>query len=200
MAECRALSDERVALLPGLEFRFAGHPGLHLLALALTRWIAPRTPREFIALAGAAAGLTVVAHPVLARYRLPDVVLAGIDAIEVWNATYNTRYLPDPRAIAILHELRVARPEVVGTAGLDQHDRRNDRRTRVLVAAAAADPIAELRAGRFTNRGCTLDFDAAVTMTPLQLRALVLTRWAFDRIERTQERVVRALRGAQVRA
>lgn len=200
MAECRALSDERVQLIPGLEFRFAGHAGLHLLALALRRWITPQTPGAFIALARPVAGLTVLAHPVLARYRVPRSVLDGIDAIEVWNANYNTRYLPDPQAIAMLHALRERRPDVVGIAGLDQHDRRNDRETRVEVSAGAADPIAELRAGRFINRGRTLHFDAAVTMSPLQMRALTVTRWAFDGIERTQERVVRALRGPRVPA
>src|SRR5688572_5615420 len=96
---CRALSDERLTLVPGLEYRFEGFPGLHLLALCLTSWIAPQTPQDFILVARHAAKLTIVAHPTLANYRVPDAIAAGIDAVEVWNATYNTRYLPDPQAI-----------------------------------------------------------------------------------------------------
>src|SRR5919108_681346 len=130
---CRELSDDRLRLIPGLEFRFAGYRGLHLLALDLTRWITPVTPAEFISQSQGAAGCTILAHPVLADYRVPDAVLDGIDAVEVWNASYNTRYLPDPRAIRLLHAVRRIRPEVVGTVGLDQHDRRNDREVRVLV-------------------------------------------------------------------
>ncbi len=190
-ARCRELSDERLRLIAGLEFRFAGHTGLHLLALGLTRWITPRTPQEFISQSRGAAGCTVVAHPVLSRYRIPEAVLDGIDAIEVWNASYNTRYLPDPRAIRVLHTLRQRRPEVVGTAGLDQHDSRNDRGVRVIVYGGP-DPIAELKAGRFTNIGRTMRFDPSVGWSPFRLRALSVTRWAFDHVERTQERLARA--------
>ncbi|MDQ6828962.1 MAG: PHP domain-containing protein, partial [Gemmatimonadota bacterium] len=102
VAECASLSDDRVRLIPGLEFRFAKHRGLHLLAMGLTRLIAPETPDAFAAEAPDAARFTAMAHPVLARYVLPESVAARIDAIEVWNASYNTRYLPDPRAIALL--------------------------------------------------------------------------------------------------
>jgi hypothetical protein len=192
VAHCERLSDDRVRLIPGLEFRFAGYTGLHLLALGLARWIEPRTPVEFIEWTRGVATLTIAAHPVLARYRIPDQVLDGIDAIEVWNASYNTRYLPDPRAIALLHMVRRRRPDVVGTAGLDQHDSRNDRETRVVVANLA-HPLDEIRAGRFINRGRTMRFDSSVSVTPLQWRALLGARWALDRVERSQERVARAL-------
>lgn len=196
---CREVSDDRVRLYPGLEFRFQHPDGkIHLLALGLDRWIEPQTPGEFIVLARDAARFTVVAHPVLDDYRIPDEVRAGIDAIEVWNANYNTRYLPDPRAIQILHDIQRMRPGVVGTASLDQHDSRNDRQTRVVVADHAADPLLELRAGRFVNVGRTMHFDSAVHMSAPGLRALSITRWAFDRIERTQERLAKALRGWSV--
>lgn len=192
VTHCRRLSDDRVRLIPGLEYRFAGYTGLHLLALGLARWIEPRMPAEFIEQTRGSAALTIAAHPVLARYRIPDEVLNGIDAIEVWNASYNTRYLPDPRAIALLHALQRRRPEVVGTAGLDQHDSRNDRETRVVVANLAC-PLDEIRAGRFINRGRTMFFDSSVSVTPMQWHALRSARWAFDRVERSQERVARAL-------
>ena len=195
VARCRAASDESVQLIPGLEFRFAGYTGLHLLALGLSRWIAPDTPGAFIAQAREAARFTIAAHPILAHYRIPEEVRAGIDAIEVWNAAYNTRYLPDPRAIRVLHAIRRDRPEVVGTVGLDQHDARNDRETRVVVPASARDPLAELRAGRFTNVGRTMRFDARVELGPARLGALTMARWAFDRVERAQDRLARALRG-----
>jgi hypothetical protein len=194
---CRELSTDRVRLIPGLEFRFRGFTGLHLLALGLREWITPQTPAEFIDSASRAAGLTIVAHPVLPRYHIPNVVLDGIDAIEIWNASYNTRYLPDTRAIRLLHQVRLARPGVVGTAGLDQHDRANDRQTRVLVSATATDPIAEVKAGRFTNVGRTMRFDAQATIHPAALGALSVARVAFDGMERIQDRVARVLTGSR---
>jgi predicted metal-dependent phosphoesterase TrpH len=197
---CRANSDARVSVIPGLEYRFDGFPGMHLLALGLSHWMAPRTPEEFIVQARRTATLTIAAHPVLARYRLPDAVAAGIDAIEIWNASYNTRYLPDPRAMHLLRALRRARPELVGTAGLDQHDSRNDRATRVVVETADGDPLAAVKAGRFTNVGRTMSFGPTVDWHPAVLGLLSVVRWGFDRAERWQERVARRRAASRPRA
>jgi hypothetical protein len=195
-ARCRAVSDDRVTVIAGLEYRFAGFKGLHLLALGLERWINPRTPGEFAATAPALCGLTVVAHPGLAGYHVPPEVLRTIDAIEVWNAAYNTRCLPDPRALDLLRAVRVARPAIVGVAGLDQHDGANDRQTRVLIDGAAGENVlGALRAGRFRNRGRTMTFAADGAWSPVALAALRAARGVLDSVERRQERWARARQG-----
>ncbi len=201
-AACAALSDARVVLIPGLEYRFAHHRGLHLLALGLERWIMPVTPEDFIADVTRIAGLTVMAHPLLTRYRMPHAVRERIGAIEVWNATYNTRYLPDPRAIALLHDIQEDRPDIVGLAGLDQHDGANDRGTRVVLTDPAdlAAPLKALRAGRFTNRGLTLSFGARAPWAGPRFASLVAARTVLDAVERSQERLVRAWRRRATRS
>ena len=185
--ECAALSADGPRLIPGLEFRFAGLKGLHLLALGLTRWIEPTTLDEFMAMTRGVTGLTIAAHPILPNYKYPPVILDGIDAVEVWNAAYNTRYLPDPRAIRLLREIRRRRPEVVAIVGLDQHDARNDRETRVEVLDTG-DPLAALRAGRFRNIGRTMSFDAHAELGAASSVALWTARTLFDGVERLQER------------
>jgi len=193
-AECAAHSDEAIRLIAGLEFRFAGYPGLHLLALGLTEFISPETPGQFIDQTRGRSRFTVAAHPILFDYTLPPEVAAGIDAIEVWNAGYNTRFLPDPEAIRLLQRVRLTRPEVVGTAGLDQHDARNDRQTRVILTAnALSDPLEALRAGQFRNRGRTMSFGPRGEWPAAGLGLLHLARFGFDGIERTQEWVSRWL-------
>jgi hypothetical protein len=192
-AECAALSDAAVTLIPGLEFRFEGYTGLHLLALGLTQWITPAKPEDFIEQTRGITALTIAAHPALFKYKAPDDVLAGIDAIEVWNAKYNTRYLPDPLAIRLLHTVRRKRPDVVGTVGLDQHDATNDRKTRVIVDAAASDPLAEIRHGRFRNRGLNMTFGPDVDWPVYGLPLLEATRFVFDRVERVQERLAKRM-------
>ena len=191
---CRAVSDGDVTVIPGLEYRFDGFVGMHLLALGLERWISPNTPTEFIAQTRGIAKCTIAAHPILADYRLPADVAAGIDAVEVWNASYNTRYLPDPRAIRLLHGIRRTRPEVVGTVGLDQHDCHNDRQTRVIVNGAESDPLAALKAGRFRNLGRTMTFGPTVEWNAPRLAALSLARWTLDRVERAQSRLAQLSR------
>ncbi len=193
----RRCRTESVRLIPGLEFRFAGYPGLHLLALGLRKWITPETPGEFVAACREAAGFTIMAHPLLADYLLPLEVARGIDAIEVWNASYNLRYLPDPRAIELLHRVQRERPEMVGVAGLDQHDSRNDRGTRVVLThPKAPDPLVELKAGRFHNRGLTMSFGSRVPMGAVRLGLLRTGRRLLDWADRAQDRMAGWRRGA----
>jgi hypothetical protein len=195
-ALCRQISDGQVSLLPGLEFRFARHRGLHLLALGLEQWLTPATPEAFAAEVARAAVLTVMAHPVLAQYQMPPAVRAVIGAIEVWNGAYNTRYLPDPRAITLLQDLQRDRPEVVAIAGLDQHDGANDRRIRVGLVDAADDgaPLQALRAGRFVNRAVTMSFGARAAWSGTRIGILAAARAVLDAADGTQERVARAWR------
>lgn len=192
VAECALVSASGPRLIPGLEFRFAGRKGLHLLALGLTRWIEPETVEDFIAMTRGVTGLTIAAHPVLPNYQYPPVVLEGIDAIEVWNASYNTRYLPDPRAIRLLQRVRQTRPEVVAVAGLDQHDARNDRETRVQLLESG-DPLALIRAGRFRNIGRTMTFASSGELGAVSGAALWSARVLFDGVERIQDRAARWL-------
>ena len=195
---CDSLSDDRLQFIPGLEFRFTGLRGVHLLAFGLREWITPRTPAEFFEQTRDTAKFTVVAHPVLARYAIPQIVLDQIDGIEVWNANYNTRYLPDPRSMRIFYDVHRRRPEVVATSGLDQHDGSNDRELRVIVESKK-DPLEALKAGEFINVGRGMEFDSRVTMSSSQLQWLTVKRWGFDLIERTHERAARAMRGPRAR-
>ena len=90
--------------------------------------------------------------------------------------------------------LHVRRGEVVGIAGLDQHDARNDRQTRVVLTPdAPADPLDALRAGQFRNRGRTMSFGPRGEWPAAGLGLLGLARFSFDRVERAQDRVSRWL-------
>lgn len=191
---CDAVSDAQVTFIPGLEFRFAGWKGMHLLALGLRSWIDPQTPEEFMDLARRAARLTVLAHPVYAKYKIPQVVLDHIDGIEVWNGNYNTRWLPDPRSMDLVHTLRKHRPNLVATVGLDQHDSSNDRELRLLVNPRAGDPLGELRAGRFMNVGRTMRFDSTASLPPLRLNSLRVARRVLDTTDKTHDRVMKFVR------
>jgi hypothetical protein len=90
-----------------------------------------------------------------------------------------------------LHGARRDRPAIVATVGPDQHDRRNDRELRIVLDRAAESPLAEIRAGRFTNVGRTMRFDPAVNWGTGRVAALRAVRLVFDRVERIQDRLAR---------
>ena len=126
-----------------------------------------------------------------------------IDAVEVWNASYNTRYLPDPRAIALLHVVQRTRPAVVGVAGLDQHDAGNDRRTRVVLQRI--NVIWPTRSLPFAKDGFgTMARRCPSPQMPSCRRRYVVrpdgrSARSSIRVERTQERVTRAWRRGKSR-
>lgn len=195
-AECIEESRDGLEIIPGLEFRFPGHTGFHLLACGLAQWIEPTTPEEFLSMARAHAQLLIAAHPVIWRNVYPLSLLGQFDAIEVWNATYNTRYLPDPAAVRTVRALRSAGATTLAIVGLDQHDRRNDRGTRVEIDANGPTPLLALRSGAFTNIGVTMRFAPTVSWSPLHQSSLQVARTVWDTIERVQDRVARARKRA----
>lgn len=198
VAECARLSDTHVRLYPGLEYRFPGFRGLHLLAFDLRRMITPATPSEFMTQAPGACALTVAAHPVLYRHTLPPDVADRIDAIEVWNASYNTRYLPDVDAIRLYRRLHRQRPELRALTGLDQHDASNDRELRVIVRGdASASPFALIRDGNYRNVGRTLTLAPTIEWSAARVSMWRLVRWGYDRVERVQDRLALARRRRQ---
>lgn len=188
---CKRASARGVRIIPGLEYRFAGYPGLHIVAIGLRDWIVADTPEAFMHSASRAAALTMLAHPLLAGYKVPDAVRSHIDAVEVWNARYDTRYLPDPGAINLLRVLRATRPSVVAIAGLDQHDGRNDREARVLTSGGVDDALEDLSAGRFRNAGRLVSFDSAASFTPISFLTLRLSRLLLDQANQVHDRLVR---------
>jgi len=126
---------------------------------------------------------------------LPESVRRGIGAIEVWNAGYDTRYLPDPRAFELFSRVSRERPDLLAVAGLDQHDAGNDRGIRVVLERPGAEnPVMELRAGRFTNRGVTLHFGARPAWGSMRLNALKALRRGLGGVERLHEGLLRARR------
>lgn len=185
---CRAASTSAHQLVPGLEFRFEGFPGLHLLAIGLREWIDPRTPEDFCRAGAVHAEFLIMAHPLLAKYRVPEAVLAGLHAIEVWNAQYNTRYLPDGRAITLWQDARTRWPHLVASAGTDQHRLQVEGKLRIAIPGADS-PFAALRAGRYRNLGITGGFRATKEWSGLELGVLARLRSVIQRLKRWQRQM-----------
>lgn len=178
--QCATLSDDRLHIVPGLEFRLPRMRGVHMLALGVTHLFAPSSADDFFAHARADGAFTILAHPVLCRYAPSDVIAAHVDGIEVWNARYNSSVLPDPRAIELLQSLRTARPELVATIGHDQHDGHDDAATNLLLTTSHDSLLDALRAGRFVNAGRTMSFDSHADLAPAVMQSLKRRRAMLD--------------------
>lgn len=191
---CEALSDATFSYVPGLEYRFPTHRGVHVLALGAGDWMTPTTLEAFFAEADRVRAFTILAHPLTCRYSPPSIVGERIDGIEVWNARYNTRYLPDPDAITLYRRLAAARPTLRATVGLDLHDARVDGELRIAMAGAGDDFIGALRRGEYTNAGRNLAFDASANIPDRTMQTLRIQRHFIDAAARVHRRVSFAAR------
>jgi hypothetical protein len=159
VSECRRLSDDRVLLLPGLEFDFVEQNNLHVLMVGLKVLPEGKTADQIVASANKQGALSVVAHPVRNNHHIPDNIADIIDGIELWNAAYNSRYLPDEKAIALLRQLRKSNRRLIGLGGLDLHGPEGFRGLRIRLKGGfedGADLLSLIRNGNFTIRGTFL--------------------------------------------
>lgn len=195
LQECEAHSTPAHQIVPGLEFRFEGYPGLHLLAVGLRQWISPASPEGFCQAARAHAEFLVMAHPLLTRYQVPESVLGQLHGVEVWNAQYNTRYLPDGKAIAFWSGASQRWPHLIATAGTDQHRLQVEGRVRLRLPVAG-DPFHALREGTFDNQGLTMTFSSRPAWGPGRLKAIGWLRILLERVKRWRNRHVRQAGGS----
>src|SRR5438445_4479154 len=103
--ECRRLSDGSFLMLPGLEFTCDNR--LHLLALGIERYTTLTNPALVARFVNAEGGVAVLSHPIRYGYQIPAGLEMVLDGIEVWNAGYDGRFIPNDRSIRLWESLRV---------------------------------------------------------------------------------------------
>ena len=129
---CRDISDKEFMAVPGLEFNIDRDHEVHLFVVGLEGCLS-RTDCEAILKnrIGKTCGLAVVAHLSRSNYYVPTEYENRIDGIEIWNAAYDSRYLPDQKAIRLFTNLKKKNPRLVGFGGLDLHDHSGFRELRI---------------------------------------------------------------------
>jgi len=191
--ECRSLSDASFVLIPGIEFSCGP---LHLLGLGLDRFTESTDPVLVTRFIQEQGGLAAVAHPSRYRYQVPEALVAELDGIEVWNASYDSRFVPDRRVIELWRTLLRTNGKLMGFGGQDLHRITSNRHVSLVLpdeggSLAAVEVLGHLRSRSFamTNGMFTIRPDRP----PGPLQA-VLTAWAW-RAVRANKLIRRRLSG-----
>lgn len=183
LAECIGVSESSgVIISPGLEFGFKEYPHLHLLGIGLSEYIPSIDIAATIAAIHGQGGLAVIAHPTRNRHFVPDHIREGLDGIEVWNAAYDSRYLPHHASIALLNEIRKQNPSAMAFGGLDMH-RAADFKGVILSTNNAEDLsglMGILRDGAFTISGRLLEIGARQRFGLLARNGIRAARLALE--------------------
>jgi len=123
--ECADLSDDRLRLVPGLEFSCRNR--MHVLGYGVTVRCDSDEPADVIRHIADQGGVSVIAHPRDDFFDWIRNLEPLPDGIEAWNSKYDGRHAPRPQTFELIRELRARRPDLLAFYGIDLHWRHQPR-------------------------------------------------------------------------
>lgn len=182
--ECRAVSTrEQVLLVPGLEFGFKEYPKLHLLGIGLSKLIFPADIERTIDEIHQQGGLAVIAHPTRNRHFIPEHIMGQLDGIEVWNAAYDSRYMPHYKSMKLFTSVKRFNPDLKSYCGLDFHRAQDLKGISITVTGDFScweDLIGLFKKGSFSNSGFLFTIKSRPGCGPLVIAAMKVGRWLIE--------------------
>jgi len=151
--ECRALSDGKIRLIPGLEYRCDRN--MHITAYGATGLTQRTDPEKVIQYIRDQGAVAVIAHPKDEFFPWIESFQTLPQAIETWNTKYDGQYAPRPATFALLERLKKRNPAMLAFYGQDLHWRKQFRGLFLEVEASSTDPkavVAGLARGTFRGR------------------------------------------------
>lgn len=150
--ECRALSDSRVRIVPGLEYSCRSR--MHIVGYGVQECIESDDPQVVIERIRKTGGVSVIAHPA-PQHLGPIADFAELpDGIEVWNYKYDGVAAPRPEVFQLVTSLQARRPDLRAFYGIDLHWKKQARDLFVELSIDAESDHAvldALRQGRFVG-------------------------------------------------
>jgi len=143
-------------------------------------------PAEVARWIQAEGGIAVVAHPVRYDYRIPEAMAPYLNGIEIWNASYDGRVVPNDRSFRLLQRLRKDGHPLHGFGGQDLH--RLTPNAYVVVSVDAdieATAIRNaLKAGRFTVSNRYFELKGDAPPGPIKMAQIRWMRRAYETAKR----------------
>lgn len=151
--QCEALSDEKLRLIAGLEYRCARE--MHITAYGATGLTNLTSPEAVIRFIGEQGAIAVIAHPKNEFFPWIESFQTLPQGIEAWNTKYDGRYAPRPGTFALLQTLKQRNPAMLAFYGQDLHWKTQFRGLFIEVEGESAEPRAVLDGlarGKFHGR------------------------------------------------
>lgn len=160
VAACQKRSRDGFVLIPGLEYRLSEQ--VHILAIGQYQLLdAPGVVDAIEAAFG--DGCVLVASHCTLDSDIPPRVLEILSAVEIWNVSRHTRFLPAGGGVAAYRQWSRAYPDLLAIGGLDMHSGREWGCAVVLERDCEVRQdtvLSELRAGRFYTKGRFASFSS----------------------------------------
>jgi hypothetical protein len=117
--QCAAHSNAQFCIIPGIEY--SCRDGIHIFGLGTVGLTEQVDPRAVVAMIHAQDGFAILAHPVRMNWSPPDELILAVDAVEIWNVSYDGKYLPSFRAPDAFRRMQQVNPNLRAIAGHDFH-------------------------------------------------------------------------------
>jgi|SRR3990170_404580 len=179
--ECRIVSSPTLLILPGIEFSCKDN--LHILGLGIEDYIKTREPDEVIRFIRQRSGIAVIAHPCRYGYKIPLNIAHVADGIEVWNAAYDGRFVPDNRSLRLIEEIKKRNGSLLAFGGQDLHQITDHFNVEVTVRCDRLEKASILNAfkkGDFTISNFYFRIDARCAIGRLKLTQIQVARRMYD--------------------
>lgn len=163
VAACESQCREGFAIIPGLEHRLTER--IHILAFGQRRIVTANSTIEMLEAISVDNCVLVAAHCNFDS-NLSARLLEILAAVEIWNVSRHTRFLPTRCSLAAYRRWASAYPNLFAIGGLDMHSGGEWGCEVVLDRNCEITPdfvLAELKAGRFCTRGKLVSFDSRPT-------------------------------------
>jgi predicted metal-dependent phosphoesterase TrpH len=117
--ECQKASTADCLIIPGIEFTCLGN--LHLIGLGVQDYDSSKDPlviNDFIQQQG---GVAIIAHPKRYHYQISEGLLTAVNGVEIWNAGYDGRFVPNDQSLKLLKSGRERQKALLAFGGQDLH-------------------------------------------------------------------------------
>ena len=186
--ECLRFSSPECLIIPGIEF--SCDMGFHLIGLGVKHYTDLKDPIQVSQFIRDNGGVAILAHPIRHGYRIPLELARTLDGIEVWNAGYDGRFVPDDRTLRLLNDFRRRNGFLTAFGGEDLHRITDPPRVQIRLKCEDVREDVVLRAlrhGEFEIFNSYFRFDARQPQGALSLAGIVIAQRAYSIMKRLRD-------------
>ena len=190
--ECKNASTENCLIIPGIEFTCENN--LHILGLGVRQYTSGKDPFQIARFIRQQGGVAVIAHPVRYHYQIPEGLAAVVDGIEVWNAGYDGRFVPNDLSLALLRNLKDHGGGLYAFGGQDLHQIIDHCHVQIAVlsdGAGAGEILKSLKEGTFRIVNPYFKLDGRHEVSLLNLTRIAAARRIYEAAKRIRDGWVR---------
>jgi hypothetical protein len=188
--DCEEATTSDCLIIPGIEFTCENN--LHLVGLGVQHYTDTKDPWKVSEFIRRQNGIAVFAHPRRYNYQIPAKLADVLHGIEVWNAGYDGRFVPNDRSLGLLKDFRSRNEKLLAFGSEDLHRITNRSHVELVVCCERLEKIEVLRAlkeGMFKISNEYFELDAQREPSGWSMAKIKLGRRAYTLATKMRSRL-----------